>query len=86
MEDPAFDRAAFEHAALGRLELVEPRREQRLDRPRDRDLAVAGRLDERDHLLDEERVPLGRIADPLLEVGIERAFAQQPLQQLVALG
>ena len=85
VEDAPLDRAALEHAALGRLELVEPRREQRLDRPRHRDLAVARRLDERDHLLDEERVPLGGVADALSQPLVERRLAQQALEQLVRL-
>ena len=52
--------AALEHRALGRVELVEPRREQRLDRRRHRDLAPSGdSRTHRDHLLDEERVALG---------------------------
>ena len=40
VEDLALDRAALEHASLGRLELVEPGSEQRLQRRRDDDLAL----------------------------------------------
>jgi hypothetical protein len=69
VEDPALDRASLEHPALGRLELVEPRREQGLDRSRHGDFAVTGLLDQRHHLLDEEGVPFGRVADPLVEIG-----------------
>ena len=67
VEDLALDRAALEHASLGRLELVEPGREQRLQRRRDDDLAVrlAGH---RDHLLDEERVAARGASDPLAQV------------------
>ena len=46
VEDLALDGAALEHRALRRVELVEPRREQRLDRRRHRDVAppeLAGR-------------------------------------------
>ena len=85
VEDSALDRAALEHATLGRLELVEPRGEQCLDRPRHGDLAVARVLDERDHLLDEERVSFRRVADPLLESRLEAVVAEQLLEQLVGL-
>ena len=67
MEDLALDRAALEDASLGRLELVEPRGEQRVQRRRDDDLALrlAGH---RDHLLDEERVAACGARDPLAQV------------------
>ena len=50
-----------------RLELVEARREQRLQRGRDHDVAVrlAGH---RQHLLDEERVAAGGAGDPLAQL------------------
>ena len=38
VEDLALDRAALEHPPLGRVELVEPRRQQRLQRGRHLDL------------------------------------------------
>ena len=85
MKEAALDGAALEDPALRRLELVDPRREQRVDRGRDGDVPAAGILDERDHLLDEERVALGRVADPLLQTGGERAVAEEPLQQLFRL-
>ena len=56
VEHLAFDRAALEDGALRRVELVEARCEQRLQRRRHLDLAVAGRLHHRRHLLHEERV------------------------------
>ena len=64
MEDLPLDRAALEHAPLGRLELVQPRRQQRLQRGRDNhlDVCVAGH---RQHLLDEERIAARRSSDPL---------------------
>ena len=40
MEDLALDGAALEHAAVGRIELVEPGGEQRVDRRRHSDLAI----------------------------------------------
>ena len=72
MEDLALDRTALEHAPLGRLELVEARREQRVQRGRDDD--VAGRLaGHRQHLLDEERVPGRGPRDPLAQLGDDAA-------------
>ena len=50
-------------ASLERLELVEARGEQRLDRRRDACSAVVALREHRDHLLDEERVALGRLGD-----------------------
>ena len=64
MEDAALDSAALEHAALARVELVETRGEERLDGRRDRHVAVVRLLDERDHLLHEKRIALGRRTDP----------------------
>ena len=76
VEDPALDRAALEHAPLGRVELVEAGREQRVDRGRYRDVAVPPLSRERDHLLDEQRIALGRLLDartqPLVEVAEAR--------------
>ena len=62
VEDLALDRAPLEHAPLGRLELIQARREQRLQRGRDDHVAVrlAGH---RQHLLDEERVAAGGARD-----------------------
>src|SRR5205823_4459252 len=54
-----------------RIELVEPRGEQSLDRRRNGDVAVTGLLDERDHLLNEQRIALGGLADALPELWIQ---------------
>ena len=70
VEDLALDRAALEHASLGRLELVESGGEQRLQRRRDDDLAL-GLVGHRDHLLDEERVAARGASDPLAQVARE---------------
>ena len=86
VEDTPLDGASLQHSAFSWLELVDPRGEQGLNRSRHSDLAVARVLDERDHLLDEERIPLRRVADPLLEIRRERGVTEQPLQQLVGLG
>ena len=63
VEDLAFDRAALEHPSLGRVELVEPRRQQRLQRRRHLDLA-SHLLGHREHLTNEERVAGGGGRDP----------------------
>ncbi len=72
VEHAPLDGAALEHASLGSVELVEPRGEQRLDRRRDDDVAAAATpARQRDHLLDEERIALGGLADALAEVVVE---------------
>jgi hypothetical protein len=63
VEDPALDCTALEHVPLGHVELVEPGCEQCLDRWRHRELRASRIAHERHHLLDEERVALGRIRD-----------------------
>ena len=79
MEDLALYRRAFDHRPLLGTELVEPRREQRLDRgrhgrvrelPRCRPLPIPTNeqpvVDQhREHLFDEERIALSRLRDPL---------------------
>src|SRR5579884_1303426 len=55
VEDLALDRPALEDVALGELEIVEPRREQRVDRRRHDDVARRRLGEHREHLLDEER-------------------------------
>src|SRR5436190_7439986 len=69
MEDAPFDRAALQHRPLRRVELIEPRRQERLNRRWHRDVAVRGVAKEPDHLLDEERIPLGRVADARSQLG-----------------
>ena len=68
VEGPALDRSALEHRPLGRVELVEPRRKQRLDRRRHLHTAAAALAHEREHLLHEERVSLRHLDDPLSQV------------------
>src|SRR6266511_3245938 len=63
MEDAPFDRAALEHRALLRREPVDARRQERLERQRDRERLVAVLALHRDELLNEERVPFGRLDD-----------------------
>ena len=66
VEDLALDRAALEHPALGLVELVEPGRQQRLQRRRHVDVPVLG--GHREHLRDEERVAARSVGDPLAQL------------------
>ena len=86
MEHLALDRAPFEHAPLARLELVEPRREECLDR-RGHDHLAARRVGQhRKHLLDEERVSLGGLGNARAQRAVELRSAEELLDQLVGLG
>ena len=67
VEDLSLDRAPLERGPLGGRELVEPRREERLDRPRHRH-RIRRLLDHREHLLDEERVAFRGRPDPLAQL------------------
>ena len=64
VEHSPFDRATLEHDSLGGVELVEPSGEQCLDRRRHDDISARRFAHERDHFLDEERIPFGRLQDP----------------------
>ena len=85
VEDAPLDRAALEHVALGRIELVEPRGQQRLDRRRHGDGAVGRVAHERDHLLDEERVPFRRVEDPRAQRLIGRRAVEQARDERVGV-
>ena len=66
MEQPTLDRGALQHRALPRLEAIDPGREERLDRRRHalvRRLGIVG--EHREHLLDEQRIALGGVDDPI---------------------
>jgi hypothetical protein len=67
VEDLALDRCPLERFALGRLELVDARREQRLQSGWDDHLAV-GFAGHREHLLDEEWVAARGASDPLAQL------------------
>ena len=82
MERSALDRAALEHVPLPGIELIQPRREQRLDRRRNGDLVVARLLQQRDHLLDEQRVAFGGLLDPGAEALVQLAQALDQQRRL----
>ena len=82
VKHPSLHRTALEHAALRRVELIESRRQERLDGRRHRHLAGARLAHERDHLLEEERVALCRVDDPVPELALARA---ERIEQLVGL-
>ena len=67
------DRSRLDDRALLAAEPVEPGREQRLDRRRHRQpTAFLAFLDDHRHqLLDEERVSLGRVGNPLPQILLE---------------
>ena len=67
VEDLSLDRTPLEHAALGCLELIQTRREQRAQSGRDDYLALS-LAGHRQHLLDEERVAARSSSDPLAQV------------------
>jgi hypothetical protein len=82
VEDPSFHGSPLEHGALGRVELVEAGGEERLDRRRHLHGPVAAVADEGEHLLEEERVALGGLHDPLAQ-GI--CHAAELAEQLLGL-
>ena len=82
VEEPPFDRAALDHGALRLAEPVDARGEQRLQRRRHLELAVLALGPHGDELLDEERVPLGRVDDPLPRLLGEIA---EPLHERLAV-
>ena len=82
VEEPPFDRAALDHGALRLAELVDARGQQRLQRRRHLELAVPALGPHGDELLDEERVPLGRVDDPLPRLLGEIA---EPLHERLAV-
>ena len=83
MEDSAFDGTPLEHAALGGVQLVEARRQQRLDRRWNRHVAVVRLHDERHHLLNEQRVAFRRLADALTKSVVEVRQARDHQLRLV---
>jgi hypothetical protein len=64
MEELTLHCSSLEHPPLWLVELVEPRREQRLDRRRNGDVTVWSLAEQGDHLLDEEWIALRGLADP----------------------
>ena len=95
MEDPALDRRTLGDRSLLGIELIEPRREERLDAGRNGHRRQIGRrhpsavpkrerpvVDQhRDELLDEQRVPVRRLGDPVFGVRFESRAPEQLLDQ-----
>src|SRR4051812_28314612 len=95
MEHGAFDGCSYDQSSLAVGQVLEARREERTDLLRDTELReVVGNhptvvlpreafvVDEhREKLLGEERVPLRSIGDSLLDVGRNRATAEQVRDQ-----
>src|SRR5205807_10485715 len=69
MEDLPLDSAALEQLTLSQREALQPRRQQSLDRRRNRGRAALER--ERGHLLQEQRVSLAGAHNPRLVIWIE---------------
>ena len=82
VEDLPFDGAAADHVPLARAEPVEPGLQERLDRRRHHDLRLAAVLaHHREHLLDEERVPVGGLQDSLAHVVGDLRSTGEPRHQ-----
>ena len=82
MEHASLDRAPLEHPPLERIELVEPRRQQRLDRRGHCDGSIRGIANERDHFLDEERVAFRGVQDPDSEQFVGEGSVEQAEDEL----
>ncbi len=78
------DRRALEQVALLIGQRVETSGEKHLDRRR-HVLRGPALSEHREQLLDEERIPLGRCADPGTGVPLEPRFAEKLLDQLIGL-
>ena len=86
VEQPPLDRSALEHRPLTRLEPVDAGREERLNRRRHGVVCCLGIVGEHgEHLLDEQRVALGRVDDAIAERGSDVAVVHQPLDQILGL-
>ena len=83
VEHPSFHRAALEHGSLSRVELVEPRCQQRLDRRWNLYHGAARSVDEREHLLDEQRISLGGVTDPPPQLVVHAA---ERVQERIGFG
>ena len=85
VEGVARDRAERQRRALCRVEPVEPRREQRLQRGRQR-VRGAALADVGDELLEEERVAARGLRDLSLRGGREPAAAERGEQRVAGCG
>ena len=85
VEHLPFDGAALERRTLRPRQLVEPRRQQCVDARRDGHLGIGRRLEHRHHLLDEERIAVGRREDALAKVRLDvpRELGEEQVARLV---
>ena len=86
VEQPPLDRSALEHRPLTRLEAVDAGGEERMNRRRHGVVCRVGIVGEHgEHLLDEQRVALGRVDDAIAERRSDRSSGHQPLDQILGL-
>src|SRR5579864_8857592 len=85
MEQLALDRAAAQELALRGIQLVDAGRQERLDARRHEDLVAASLTQQREHLLDEERVSLRGGSDPDAQIRLELLAVQEVVDELVDL-
>ena len=78
----ALDGGRAQQRALGGLEPVQPRGQQRLDRGRHLRQRLALVVDHRHQLGDEQRVALRHLEDAPADVGADRRGAGEPVQEL----
>ena len=88
MELLPLDRSPLQHCAFRRLESVEPGGTAAPDRGRDRNLVAAGSLllEQGEHLLEEEWIPLGRRDEAPAQLVGERRCRAELLDEDPALG
>src|SRR5436309_5439800 len=68
MEGTSLDGATLQYDSLRRVQLVEPRCQERLDSRRHLDRRIAGVADEREHFFEEERIALRHLHDPFVQI------------------
>ena len=86
VEQPTLDGRALEHRPLARLEPVDASPEERLDRRRHGLVCGVGVVSQHcEHLLDEQRVPLGRVDDAITKRRSDLPVVHEPLDQPLGL-
>ena len=87
MEQTALDRRSLQHGSLVRLQPVDARRQERMDRCRHRLVGGVGVVGEHcQHLLDEEWVAIGRADDPVPQRCRDGRVVHKALDQRRRLG